>query len=119
MTYIIILNTELHEAFDETMELYVWTKRDRKYPNRKQISRKAKNGHWWSSSAAKNIKDASGKIIGHKRALVYHEGESDGKDKGRKTNWLMSEYTLAHSSTNSTTPEVDLMNVRVYIYIYI
>ncbi|PON81026.1 NAC domain containing protein [Trema orientale] len=96
---------ELHEIYGapNENELYVWTRRETRYPNgvSRRTSRTAGKGFWRTTITEKKIVDENGYIIGYKNALEYREG----KGKGTKTNWLMYEYIVTQNCA-SDTPQV-------------
>ncbi|KAG5593950.1 hypothetical protein H5410_035182 [Solanum commersonii] len=78
---------------------YVFTPRDRKYPNGERPDRCTGNGYWKATGADISINDKNSKI-GSRRALVYHIGKPP---KGKKTDWIMHEYMIP-KIPNSSTP---------------
>lgn len=81
---------------------YFFTTRDRKYLNGSRPNRTTGTGYWKASAADKRIYDQNNVCIGSKRSLVFYEGNSP---KGKKTIWLMQEYTVnqpskQHKGTN-------------------
>ncbi|XP_015160255.1 NAC transcription factor 25-like [Solanum tuberosum] len=80
---------------------YVFTPRDRKYPNGERPDRCTGNGYWKATGADISINDKNSKI-GSRRALVYHIGKPP---KGKKTDWIMHEYMIPKIPIpNSSTP---------------
>ncbi|KAG1367023.1 hypothetical protein COCNU_13G008130 [Cocos nucifera] len=91
---------------------YFLTSRNRKYPNGKRPYRKASGGFWKASSRDKDIK---GPVFGHKRILSYFI--DDGTPKGRKTNWLMVEYTTPCSQLPLQDKKLDTWVVcKIYVH---
>ncbi|GMN54201.1 hypothetical protein TIFTF001_023337 [Ficus carica] len=71
-------------------EMYFFVKKVLKFSTGKRLQRRtADNGHWRASTKESNI-EFNGRVVGHRRNLVYHKG----KGRGGKTNWLMCEYRL-------------------------
>ncbi|KAK7412307.1 hypothetical protein VNO78_03760 [Psophocarpus tetragonolobus] len=79
-------------------EWYFFNPRDRKYPNGARPNRAASSGYWKATGTDKPIlaSDTHHKV-GVKKALVFYRGKPP---KGVKTNWIMHEYRLAHTSTS-------------------
>ncbi|XP_049359993.1 NAC transcription factor 25-like [Solanum verrucosum] len=81
---------------------YVFTPRDRKYPNGERPDRCTGNGYWKATGADISINDDKNSKIGSRRALVYHIGKPP---KGKKTDWIMHEYMIPKIPIpNSSTP---------------
>ncbi|KAK4712965.1 hypothetical protein R3W88_018872 [Solanum pinnatisectum] len=81
---------------------YVFTPRDRKYPNGERPDRCTGNGYWKATGADISIDDDKNSKIGSRRALVYHIGKPP---KGKKTDWIMHEYMVPKIPIpNSSTP---------------
>ena len=76
---------------------YFFTPRKQKYQNGKCPNRVTGNGYWKTMGADKAIKSKE-IVIGHKRKLVFYEGEPQSGDK---TNWIMHEYTIDHPITEN------------------
>ena len=68
-------------------EWYLFTPRDRKYPNGVRPNRMAGSGYWKATGTDKPIlSSGDGKILGVKKALVFHKGRPP---RGTKTDWIM------------------------------
>lgn len=81
-------------------EWYFFTPRDKKYPNGSRPNRSAGSGYWKATGKDKLIVASEGSIkIGLKKALVFFTGSPA---KSIKTNWIMSEYRLPESSSQSS-----------------
>lgn len=97
--------------------VYLFTPRNRKYPHGKKPDRMAKDGFWKATAADKPVKDSYGNEIGHKRPLAFFKGTNPN---GKKTNWLMHEYTIKESrqplrgNANNTMLD-DWVLCRVYL----
>ncbi|KAL5738728.1 hypothetical protein ACOSP7_031489 [Xanthoceras sorbifolium] len=99
------------QSTEEKQEIYLFTPRDRKYPNGNLPSRRAGDGFWKATQADKKIQYTHrkpyndkvygeisyGDVIGTKRALVFYKGNPP---KGVKTNWIMHEYNLYNQDRN-------------------
>ncbi|KAL5738732.1 hypothetical protein ACOSP7_031493 [Xanthoceras sorbifolium] len=99
------------QSTGEKQEIYLFTPRDRKYPNGNRPSRRAGDGFWKATQADKKIQYTHrkpyndkvygeisyGDVIGTKRALVFYQGNPP---KGVKTNWIMHEYNLHNQDRN-------------------
>ncbi|CAN4124479.1 unnamed protein product [Withania somnifera] len=79
-------------------EWYFFTPRDRKYPNGVRPNRAAVSGYWKATGTDKAIYSAS-KYVGIKKALVFYKGKPP---KGVKTDWIMHEYRLTDSKSQTT-----------------
>ncbi|KAF3778254.1 NAC transcription factor 56 [Nymphaea thermarum] len=80
-------------------EWYFFSPRDRKYPNGARPNRAATSGYWKATGTDKPILTSGGaQKVGVKKALVFYSGRPP---KGIKTNWIMHEYRLADSGSNS------------------
>ena len=83
-------------------EWYFFSPRDRKYPNGSRPNRAASSGYWKATGTDKPILASHGhhNKVGVKKSLVFYGGKPP---KGVKTNWIMHEYRLADSSSNSSS----------------
>ncbi|KAK4358075.1 hypothetical protein RND71_023685 [Anisodus tanguticus] len=79
-------------------EWYFFTPRERKYPNGVRPNRAAVSGYWKATGTDKAIYSAS-KYVGIKKALVFYKGKPP---KGVKTDWIMHEYRLSDSKSQTT-----------------
>ncbi|XP_075497449.1 NAC transcription factor 32-like [Primulina tabacum] len=70
--------------------MYFFTPRDRKYMNGSRPNRAAGDGFWKATAIGKKICD-NNECIGLKRTLVFYQGKASN---GKKTNWIMHEYTI-------------------------
>ncbi|KAE9585213.1 hypothetical protein Lal_00018321 [Lupinus albus] len=84
-------------------EWYFFSPRDRKYPNGCRPNRVAGSGYWKATGTDKMI-SSEGRKVGIKKALVFYVGKAP---KGTKTNWIMHEYRLLHSSTKNGSTKLD------------
>ncbi|KAK8593277.1 hypothetical protein V6N13_043123 [Hibiscus sabdariffa] len=92
-------------------EWYFFTPKDRKYHHSNRSTRGPGDGFWKTTGVDKPVK-SSGKVIGWKKTLVFHQRKS-----GRKTNWMMHEYTLSNPWQRIDKNETQLENwelCRVY-----
>ncbi|KAD2393660.1 hypothetical protein R6Q59_012041 [Mikania micrantha] len=78
-------------------EWYFFTPRDRKYPNGARPNRAAVSGYWKATGTDKTIHSGS-KYVGVKKSLVFYKGKPP---KGTKTNWIMHEYRLNESRSQT------------------
>ncbi|BAT87044.1 hypothetical protein VIGAN_05038200 [Vigna angularis var. angularis] len=82
-------------------EWYFFSPRDRKYPNGARPNRAASSGYWKATGTDRPILTSHGHHkVGVKKALVFYGGKPP---KGVKTNWIMHEYRLVGSSSNSSS----------------
>lgn len=59
------------------------------------------NGYWQPVGVDESIMSSSNhKVIGTKKYYAFYMG--DEPPQGHKTNWLMQEYRLSHSSASAT-----------------
>ncbi|PIN14055.1 hypothetical protein CDL12_13325 [Handroanthus impetiginosus] len=80
-------------------EWYYFTPRDRKYPNGGRPNRTTEAGYWKATGSDKPIIGLSGSSrIGVKKVLVFYKGKPP---KGRKMDWIMTEYRLPDASPPS------------------
>ncbi|XP_073038275.1 uncharacterized protein [Primulina eburnea] len=70
--------------------LYFFTPRERKYLNGSRPNRAAGDGFWKATAAGKKICE-NNICIGLKNTLVFYQGKAS---EGKKTNWIMHEYTV-------------------------
>ncbi|XP_022003841.1 NAC domain-containing protein JA2-like [Helianthus annuus] len=81
-------------------EWFFFTPRDKKYPNGSRPNRSAGSGFWKATEKDKPILGSSGSTkIGLKKALAFFTGSPTSS---KKTNWIMIEYRLPESSTQSS-----------------
>ena len=88
--------TENHEHNRENQnKWYFFTPMKRKYTKWKYTNREALDGYWEVSGFEKKIKKPKTKIAaGYKKQLVFYEYEREGRQPGKKTNWIMHEYRV-------------------------
>ncbi|KAD4384260.1 hypothetical protein E3N88_24428 [Mikania micrantha] len=81
-------------------EWFFFTPRERKYPNGSRPNRSAGSGFWKATGKDKPIFASSGSTkIGLKKSLAFFTGSPT---KSIKTNWIMNEYRLPESSSQSS-----------------
>ncbi|KZV41188.1 hypothetical protein F511_44275 [Dorcoceras hygrometricum] len=78
-------------------EWYFFTSRKLKYPNGSRPNRAAGDGYWKATVADQKIQERQ-EVIGFKKTLVFYHGKAPN---GKKTNWIMHEYTLRQRSTRN------------------
>jgi hypothetical protein len=104
---------------------YVFSKRERKYPNGKRPSRSTgTDGRWKPVGQNKEIKLGSGKeVIGHKCELAYevfvhYDNKSQGSKRSRrrleKTEWKMCEF-VAENTNKPISSAPDKMLVSAHL----
>ncbi|KAF0919356.1 hypothetical protein E2562_029304 [Oryza meyeriana var. granulata] len=82
-------------------EWYFFSPRDRKYPNGARPNRAAGSGYWKATGTDKAILSTpTSDNIGVKKALVFYRGKPP---KGVKTDWIMHEYRLTGTASNSNS----------------
>ncbi|KAF5178708.1 Nac domain containing protein, partial [Thalictrum thalictroides] len=86
-------------------ELYLFTPRDRKYPNGSRPNRAAQGGYWKATGADKDIYNMSTNLIGHKKTLVFYQGQAN---KGVKTEWIMHEFRLSDMTPRAKSHPKDM-----------
>lgn len=82
----------------EDDEWYFFTPRNRKYPNGGRPNRAAASGYWKATATDQPIFQASTKMIGVKKGLVFYQGKPPS---GHRTDWIMTEYRLPDTSRPS------------------
>lgn len=101
------LSTETHKFIGEEMFFLTPT---RKYPNGNRPNRSTGSGYWKVSGNNKPIVEG-GHTIGFKKALMFYAKQ------GRKTNWLMDEYTInAPTTTRASAPSDMKVNYLTLIF---
>ncbi|KAH6828009.1 NAC domain containing protein 32 [Perilla frutescens var. hirtella] len=83
-------------------ERYFFTPRNRKYPNGGRPNRTAASGYWKATATDQPIFQPCSRStkIGLKKSLVFYKGKPPN---GHRTNWIMTEYRLPHTSRPSTS----------------
>ncbi|KAL3752289.1 hypothetical protein ACJRO7_013012 [Eucalyptus globulus] len=77
-------------------EWFFFSVRGRKYPKGSQSKRATEHGYWKATGKERNVKSSSA-VIGTKRTLVFHLGRAP---KGKRTEWIMHEYSMNAKSPN-------------------
>ncbi|XP_075648870.1 uncharacterized protein LOC142619598 [Castanea sativa] len=75
-------------------------KRDQK---QERVSRKTKVGYWKSTGTDREIKSGES-LIGMKKTLVFHRGNTKGREKGIGTKWVMHEYSTTQKDFDGKHP---------------
>ncbi|CAO2829595.1 unnamed protein product [Amaranthus hypochondriacus] len=82
-------------------EWYFYCPRDRKYRNSARPNRVTEGGFWKATGTDRPIYSSEGsKCIGLKKSLVFYKGRAA---KGLKTDWMMHEFRLPHSTLSKTS----------------
>ncbi|KAH0671111.1 hypothetical protein KY290_024164 [Solanum tuberosum] len=92
-------------------EWYFFTPRDRKYPNGVRPNRAAVSGYWKATGTDKAIYSAN-KYVGIKKALVFYKGKPP---KGVKTDWIMHEYRLSDSKSQTYSKQSGSMRLDDWV----
>lgn len=83
-------------------EWYFYCPRDRKYRNSARPNRVTGAGFWKATGTDRPIYSSDGtKCIGLKKSLVFYRGRAA---KGFKTDWMMHEFRLPSSMSDSQPP---------------
>ncbi|KAL6566469.1 hypothetical protein OROGR_002084 [Orobanche gracilis] len=83
-------------------EWYFYCPRDRKYRNSARPNRVTGAGFWKATGTDRPIYSSEGsKCIGLKKSLVFYKGRAA---KGIKTDWMMHEFRLPSSVSDSVKP---------------
>ncbi|XP_058068995.1 NAC domain-containing protein 2-like [Magnolia sinica] len=83
--------------------MYFFTQRNRKYEGGSRPARKAGNGYWKATTGHTTVLDQD-KVVGYKMNLKFHVGTAP---KGKKTDWLMTEYRMEEVDPPTTTTETE------------
>ncbi|KAH6757735.1 hypothetical protein C2S51_038663 [Perilla frutescens var. frutescens] len=104
--YISIYVVELKQGklFSEKMSGTSSPRENRKYPNGGRPNRTAASGYWKATATDQPIfqpcSRSTSTKIGLKKSLVFYKGKPPN---GHRTNWIMTEYRLPHTSRPSTS----------------
>ncbi|KAL2475315.1 NAC transcription factor 25 [Abeliophyllum distichum] len=89
------------KAYFGESEWFLFSPRDRKYPNGVRPNRTATSGYWKATGTDKPILSShASQCVGVKKALVFYKGRPP---KGTKTKWMMDEYRLLNTSHQRTS----------------
>lgn len=89
------------------------------YSRRSTQNRVTCNGYWKPTGIEEPVFcSTKNNRIGIKKHFVFHMGESDSV--GIKTNWIMHEFRLSHSSTNSSSSSSKIKSqpIKVCLIVY-
>ncbi|XP_058068836.1 protein ATAF2-like [Magnolia sinica] len=91
---------------EEEKDMYFFTQRNRKYEGGSRPARKAGNGYWKATTGHTTVLDQE-KVVGYKMNLKFHVGTAP---KGKKTDWLMTEYSIDEVDPPTTTSATEMGN---------
>ncbi|XP_051135721.1 protein SOMBRERO-like [Andrographis paniculata] len=98
-------------------EWYFFSHKDKKYPTGSRTNRATAAGFWKATGRDKPIHHHhADKRIGMRKTLVFYTGRAP---HGHKTDWIMHEYRLHHTTSTTTTnthhlPEEGWVICRVF-----
>ncbi|KAF8404695.1 hypothetical protein HHK36_009583 [Tetracentron sinense] len=91
-------------------EWYFFSHKDKKYPTGRRTNR-ATAGGFWKATGRDKIIYSSFRQIGMRKTLVFYTGRAP---HGQKSAWIMYEYRLDDSTTNTNTNTFDSMEEMTY-----
>nr|QSD99826.1 NAC family transcription factor [Melilotus albus] len=84
---------------DMEQERYFFSTKEAKYPNGNRSNRATNSGYWKATGLDKQIMNSkSHEVVGMKKTLVFYRGKPP---HGSRTDWIMHEYRLTSSHSNS------------------
>ncbi|XP_051126582.1 protein CUP-SHAPED COTYLEDON 3 isoform X2 [Andrographis paniculata] len=95
-------------------EWYFFSLRDRKYPTGLRTNRATGAGYWKATGKDREVYGSGSGVqalVGMKKTLVFYKGRAP---RGQKTNWVMHEYRLSHSSSQSHNTKDEWVMCRIF-----
>ncbi|PWA59581.1 NAC domain-containing protein [Artemisia annua] len=101
---------------DWEQDRYFFSKKEAKYGNAQRSNRVSDNGYWKATGFDKQITRCCNNnpnsrrreiITGMKKTLVFYKGKPMHGEATTRTNWIMHEYRLVHSSCTPKTNSND------------
>ncbi|EXB40352.1 NAC domain-containing protein 29 [Morus notabilis] len=84
---------------DLEQERYFFSTKEAKYPNGNRSNRATGTGYWKATGIDKQIVSSKGnQVVGMKKTLVFYRGKPP---HGSRTDWIMHEYRLVNTSSQS------------------
>ncbi|QHO32706.1 NAC domain-containing protein 83 [Arachis duranensis] len=96
--------------YGEEEERYLFSSKEVKYRNGNRMNRITKSGYWKATGSDKRIISTSSNnnnnnnIVGIRKTLVFYHGKSPN---GSRTHWIMREYRLVTTPSNSSQKYVE------------
>ncbi|PWA80053.1 NAC domain-containing protein [Artemisia annua] len=109
---------------DWEQDRYFFSKKEAKYGNAQRSNRVSDNGYWKATGFDKQITRCCNNnpnsrrreiITGMKKTLVFYKGKPTHGEATTRTNWIMHEYRLVHSSCTPKTNSNDKVTYVILV----